>query len=314
MTRASDLLPGMRPLSTPVAAATIALRLQANRDADGDKPTAAGSRLRCSDAFKCSRSVAFGSTKVPRDVPLDAKSLAIFAMGDYIHQGLQEALIVHFEARCEVLADWNEAGLSLSGRADALYTWKSKFKPAGSWNVTRVPTNGDKVLVEAKSMSGYGFKYPVEGFVYKDADKAPSLPGPKAEHLVQAGLYALAPTIGAEFVHIVYVNKDTQDVAEWIIHVDEELTHLDGRTVRGMVEWETKRLAGILGRIDAGTIPARYVPDHGVVVAPAEGKSTKSHRLCGYCAWLPTCQDLPQEAVPFSELPREKQPLIGEDQ
>ena len=265
---------GMPPLDEPLAGAAITKRLREDREQRGEKPTAANTRLRCSDAHACSRRIAFGMLKIPRDIPLSDDSLMAFKAGDFYHQIAQEALTLALGARCEVPIDWSPQ-ISLSGHCDAVYD------------------GGDApVAVEIKSMGGYGFEYAVGN------RKSQSGPGPKPEHLVQAGLYALAPQIRAAEVHIVYLSKDRGTCAEWLIGVDQPLTHLaDSPTVESLVAAEIERLQGLLKRVDGGQLPKRFIPGFGVVDDPPESGSRAQPWNCRFCAWQPTCAGLPTEPV-----------------
>lgn len=278
----------MPPLSEPIAGPAITLRLRQERESGGERPTAFGTRLRCSDARACSRKIAFGMLKVPKDIPLTDDALMAFKAGDFYHQIVQEALVQTLDARCEVPIDWSPT-ISLSGHADAAFEWYGK-----------------KVVAEIKSMAGYGFDYAVGN------RKSKTGPGPKVEHLVQAGLYALAPQINAEAVHVIYVSKDRGTCGEWLIGVDDELRHLeDTPTVRSLVGEEIARLLGLLKRVDGGEIPKRFIPGHGVVNDPPEAGSRGDPWQCRFCAWQPTCAGLPSGPLPIDLVTKTEQQ--GED-
>lgn len=258
---------GMPPLDEPLLAAAIEAKL---RDERVDRSLAAATRLRCSDANACARKVAFASLGVPRDVKYSPESLIAFRAGDAYHQMAQEAATSWLDARCEIPVDWTPQGLSLSGHADAVY-------------------EGDegKVVVEIKSMAGYGFK-----IATGQVKRGDQLPGPKLEHLLQAGLYGLAPQIDARWVHIVYIDKDRNTTAEWLVSIDEPLAHLDGSTVRDLVKAEQDRLRVILGELDEGHLPAREIPGFGLVDDPPAAESRDNPWNCRYCSWQPTCVGL----------------------
>lgn len=269
---------GFPPLSEPIGGAAVAKRFREARAAQGDKPTAAGTRLRCSDANACSRKIVFGMLKIPRDIPFTDDTLMAFRAGDFYHQVVQEALTIELNARCEVPVDYSPE-ISLSGSCDAVYN-----------------ADGHTIAVEIKSMKGFGFDYCAGN------RKSQNGPGPKPEHLVQAGMYALAPQIGASKVHIIYMSKDSGTCAEWLIGVDEELPHLENQTVRGMVEEELARLRGILEVVDGGDLPKRYIPGVGVVEDPPAPDSRDNPWNCRYCSWQPTCAGLASGRVPLSIL------------
>lgn len=281
---------GMPPIDEPIAGAAVAKRLREARALQGDKPTAAGTRLRCSDANACSRKITFGMLKVPRDIALTDDALMAFRTGDFYHQVVQEALTLELNARCEVPVDYSPE-LSISGSADAVYVLSGDYP--GNHNA-----NGQTVVAEIKSMAGFGFDY------CTGARRSTGGPGPKPEHLVQAGLYGLAPQIGAGQVHIIYLSKDRGTCAEWLIGVDDELPHLGGQTVRGMVEDELARLRGILEVVDGGELPKRFIPGIGIVEDPPDANSKGNPWQCRFCAWQPTCAALSSDRLPLSVLNR----------
>lgn len=259
---------GMPPLDRPILAAAIEAKLREERT---DRALAGPTRLRCSDAYGCARKLAFASLGVPKDVQYSAESLIAFRAGDAYHQMAQEAAVAFLDARCEWPVDWTPE-LSLSGHADAIYN-----------------DEHGTVCVEIKSMAGYGFRL-ATGQGKEEA-------GPKVDHLLQVGLYALAPQIRADRVHIVYVDKDRNLTAEWVIGIDDPLPHLDEASVRELVADELVRLAGVLADLDAGRLPARDVPGFGIVDVPPEVDSRDDPWNCRYCSWQPTCAALATGAV-----------------
>lgn len=274
MTLAKTHIKGLPPLEQPVAGRAIEQRLQderARKDADhvaerSDTPA----RFTASDAYSCARKVAFGRLGVPKDITYDAATLMTFKAGDFYHQVAQEALVQWLDCRCEVDFDWRPQ-FSLYGRCDGVY---------------------DNTVVEIKSQAGYGFD------MATGARRSSDGPGPKIDHLIQGGLAALSPTINVGNVHMVYINKDRGVVAEWIIGVDDELPHLEGATIRGLVDDEFKRLAAIGVHLAAGDLPARLIPGFGLVTGDPPAKDSRDNPWnCRYCSWQPTCASLPCEVV-----------------
>lgn len=289
---------GMPPLDTPILAAAIEAKLRDERE---DRALAAQTRLRCSDANGCARQIAFRSLGVPKSVEYSVESLIAFKAGDAYHRIAEEAAIRAVNARCELPVDWSPA-LSLSGHADSVYALRElkSLLPDDHPVVTRLrergAKGGDLVAVEYKSMAGYGFKLAVGQVPGRKTE----LPGPKLADLLQCGMYALAPQVGARWVHMVYISKDINTTAEWLIGVDEPLTHLEGGpTLRQLVEAEHARLATLLATLDEGTLPARDVPGFGIVTdPPPHGAKGAQPWNCAYCSWNPTCAEMPAEAIP----------------
>jgi len=285
---------GLPPLSEPLAGAAIEARLEADRLSKtaeheahrGDDPA----RLAASDAGGCARKVALGRLRVPKDITYDAAALMTFRAGDFYHQITQEAMVQALDMRCEVDFDLRPK-LSLWGKADGVY---------------------DGRVVEIKSQSGYGFDLATGG---KRSDDGP---GPKSDHLVQAGFAAVSPQIQADAVHVVYINKDRGVCAEWIIGLDDPLPHLAPKdaeppTIRSLVNAEAKRLALILHYLDQDVMPARLVPGYGLVEGdpPEPGQRGAKPWNCAYCPWQPSCKGWSPNQFPFS-LTAEKAVVVAE--
>ena len=276
---------GLPPMDEPLAGAAIEARLaaeKARRDADheanrSDDPA----RLVASDAYGCARKVALGRLRVPKDITYDAATLMSFRAGDFYHQITQEAMVQALDMRCEVEFDLRPK-LSLYGKADGVYE-----------------VDGQRRVVEIKSRSGYGFD------LATGAKRSDAGPGPKIDHLLQAGFAAFAPQIQATAVHVVYINKDRGVCAEWVVGVDDPLPHLrngeDVPTLRGLLNAESKRLALILHYLDQGIMPARLVPGYGLVNdPPAAGERGAQPWNCVYCPYQPSCSKWSPNQFPFT--------------
>lgn len=277
---------GLPPLDEPVAGAAIESRLEADRvkrtaEHEANRPDDPA-RLAASDAGGCARKVALGRLRVPKDITYDAAALMTFRAGDFYHQITQEAMVQALDMRCEVDFDLRPK-LSLWGKADGVY--EVALKPE------RGPRNVERRVVEIKSQSGYGFD------LATGAKRSDDGPGPKSDHLVQAGFAAVSPQIQADGVHIIYLNKDRGVCAEWIIGMDDPLPHLTPKdseeppTIRGLVNAEAKRLSLILHYLDQDIMPARLVPGYGLVDhdPPRPGEKGAKPWNCAYCPWQPSC-------------------------
>lgn len=270
--KAAPPVKGLPPLEQPVAGLAIEQRLNDERARKDDEHAANRSdtpaMFTASDGYSCERKIAFGRLGVPKDITYDAAALMTFKAGDFYHQIAQEALVQWLDCRCEVDFDWRPV-FSLYGRCDGVYE------------------RGRRTVVEIKSQAGYGFD------LATGAKRSNDGPGPKLDHLMQAGFAALSPTIQADAVHIVYINKDRGVVAEWIVGVDDELPHLGGATVREIVSAEIVRLTAVAATMDAGHLPAREIPGYGLVEGdPPEKDSRDQPWNCRYCSWQPTCSGL----------------------
>lgn len=248
--------------------------LEAKRAALGPKPTAGGTRLRISDASRCSREIGFKLIGILGD-ELEGRTLLTFDIGTFLHETFQEAMEASYGAEAEVVVSYAGLDISLSGSADNVYV-----------------RDGEIVVAEYKSV-GYGFEYATGT---RPSRKGP---GPKRAHLMQATLYAMAPDLDAKLIHIVYVSKGTSETAEWLLDLDTAYDYLDGQTLRELATAELTRLQGIMARVDAGYLPARYVPGEGRIEQPSRGRSVKSSDACRYCAYFDSCSALPSGPQPI---------------
>ena len=251
----------------------LAVRMAAAREEEGPRPTADGTRLRGSMALDCARKVAYQALGVAPTIEIGTETLVTFAIGQSYHDEIQESLVTAYGAQLEVMCSYRPVGIDLSGHADAVYE-----------------RNGDVYAVEIKSMKDYAWNMAREGNRYDVYG-----PGPKREHITQAGLYALAPQIQADFVHMVYVSKDTGNVAEWVFSVHEPLIHWgEPTTVKLEVQAELERLHAIDILLQEGVMPGRDIPGYGIVKgAPPQAGSKDSPWNCRYCGWRDICADQP---------------------
>lgn len=285
----TDLL----PITDDILAGLIQSKMRAEKAA---RSLVVSTQFQCSNAYACSRQLAYRALDVPKDIVYTAEEIATFRTGDAYHHMAKEAAVRALNASCEMPVDWTGT-VSLSGFCDGVYVLSrlrglvSDHARIVEWFRSRHAFALDKVAVEVKSMADYGFEL-ATGMATKRGNVA----GPKYADLLQCGLYALSPQIDAKWCHIVYIDKETDAVAEWIVGVDEELPHL-GWTVRAMVEKELDRLADIAKQIDDGDLPARVVPGFGVVQSPPARGSKGEPWSCRYCSWQPTC-DATGEAGP----------------
>lgn len=283
MTLAKLHTKGLPPLAEPLAGAAIEARLSADNERRSAEHEANRSedpaRLVASDAYACARKVALSRLRVPKDITYDAAALMTFRAGDFYHQITQEAMIQALDMRCEVEFDLRPK-LSLYGKADGTYE-----------------IDGARRVVEIKSQSGYGFD------LATGAKRSDSGPGPKIDHLLQAGFAAVSPQIQADAVHVIYVNKDRGVVAEWVIGLDDPLPHIDDGTlsIRNLLNVEAKRLSLVLHYLDQDTMPARLVPGYGLVEDPPEpGQRGAKPWNCAYCPWQPSCAGWVTDQFPFT--------------
>lgn len=159
-----------------------------------------------SGAGRCLRERQLAFMGIKR-MPNDEKSANIFANGDYVHLRYQVAgLVGGWLEQAEVPAFLPE--YQLSGTLDGMLI------------------NGHGL--EVKSINDRGFTE-IATF------------GPKHDHLFQTHSYMLAKQL--DTFHIVYENKNTNQVKEFLIHRDEKLID---QIVRELEELNSATAAGVL--------------------------------------------------------------------
>ena len=141
------------------------------------------------DAGRCPRSIFFKFKNAPQK-GMEANILRIFDHGDYIHKLIMKSLIssreIHIVAS-EVNIPPQEI---ISGRADAI-----------------VSDGKDLYVLDIKSINSMGFRYMKE---------------PKKENINQIQLYLHYFEIPKGI--LLYVNKDNQELKEFIVNYDKELS------------------------------------------------------------------------------------------
>jgi len=146
-----------------------------------------------SDVFKCKRQLFY---EFKPDIPkkaLDARALMIFKAGDAFHDLVKNYLWRSGILRAEEarLPDKAKEELNLTGRFDAM--------------VSSTP-EGDRELVEIKSISHFGFEDMLE---------------PKEEWLGQLIIYM--HYLGVKKGVIFAINKNTSEMKQWPIDYDEKI-------------------------------------------------------------------------------------------
>ncbi len=223
-------------------------------DHDEDKPTAKGTRLRHSDAGKCSRYLGYVAAGVPKSDPMDLTGIWNVHLGTMLHDLWQAALVARFpDATVETTFGWDD--LDASCHVDALIRWSdpdpdpdSDRALLGDWRT---------IVYELKTIGGYGFKAAVG-----KARRGTPAEGPKREHVAQAAMNGLAAD--ADEIVIGYLAKETisntvgagmtdlaRFAAEWTLTRDE---------FEPIAVAEKARMAKVLELVDAGSLPARKFP------------------------------------------------------
>jgi hypothetical protein len=124
-------------------------------------------------------------------------------------------------------------------------------------------------------------------------------------------------TIDAQLLHIVLCDSErVGEVAEWWVDVDEPLDLADWPadvdvetgekvlpTVRSMVRAELWRQAEVLAKCEQGTLPARVVPNFGLVMVPPANDERGEPWQCRFCPFQPSCSRLsPNDVEDYGEM------------
>lgn len=182
-----------------------------------------------SDAGKCPRNIFFSLKHVPKK-ELEAERLRIFDHGDYIQMMIQRPLFSLGIVRAvEVPIRPNEI---ISGRADFI-----------------ISIEGVPYVVDVKSISG---RLNLE-----------KMAEPKPEHYYQVQLYLHFFKIQKGI--LLYINKDTQELKEFIFDYDEELANR-------ILKWFER----LKEKIEKDIVPKR-IPDY------------PKNWQCQYCPYREIC-------------------------
>ena len=248
----------------------FAKHLSDKNEADGPKPTAAGTLLRCSDAQNCLRQRGFAAAKFPEAHQLDTTVLLAFSLGTSMHELLQESIGNVYDGEFEAVVDLSGSGVSLSGSADGV-----------------VEIDGETMLLEIKTMGAYPFKMAKESGL------------PKRQHVAQAALYAMGfPEVTK--LWMVYLAKESGfrghkagEMLEFIIDLDEPT--FEGLTPRQVAEGELENFRSVQNDLSNNMLPDAVVfDDNGVDMLvekpPAYGSSKGQPWNCRYCRYQSICE------------------------
>lgn len=271
----------MFPIDGGMVAKAVTDELRHRQEMNGPRPTADGTRGRGSFSHSCSRKIGLEVAQIPRTVPDNDAWLITWQIGQDAHDRIQAGLIRHFGARIEVPVSY-KPHRDVSGNVDAVYDHN--------------PITGEQrvngTAVEIKSMKQWGFDQAI-GRKTRRGEPA----GPKAEHITQAAIYALAPQLDVAWVHLIYWAKDSGDMADWVLGVDDPCTHLPGQpTPRQLAETEMDRFEKIFAVIDSGEVPGAAVPGYEPFADPG---NVDDNWQCRFCAHQPTCVAIGKGRAPL---------------
>jgi len=168
-------------------------------------------RFYITDAGKCPRAVFFKFKNAPKE-EMEARILRMFDHGDYIHRLILNTLFSLGIVRSSEINIPPQR--VISGRADAILSWEDEL-----------------YVLDIKSMNSFLFKNLVQ---------------PKQENVFQLQLYL--HFFGIKKGILLYVNKDTQELKEFIVLYDRVLS---AKLLKDLESLKTK--------IDSNTIPKRLL-------------------------------------------------------
>lgn len=286
---------GEPPDAQPRFVQLLVEKMAAANDEAGDKPTAHGTRVRHSDAGKCSRAIAYTAAGVPRSDQMDLAGTWVTSLGTLIHEAWQEALAEKFPG-ASIETKLRIDGLDASGHADA---------------VIDLPEPVKRILFELKTCGGFSYKMKV--------GERGNPEGPSWEHKLQAALNGLA--IDADEIVIGYIATEA-------ISKPAAARKKIGELARFCAEWsytreefepwalaEQKRLQGILDLLDEGQLAARKfatpeLPAGHEIIDPATGRwevkrddqvvDTGTFWACGYCSFQTVCATTEPGRIPVT--------------
>jgi len=291
---------GVRPDTDPFIGRAIAKAWLDKNYQEGKAHAVEGSRFRFSMAGTCSRQLQYYINGEPVTNPPDAADAWRMGLGTMVHTAIQEyfeASMVngvfdcnYYEVEMETKTSIPE--ISGSGHVDMFFTLFDKdSKPYR------------KVVVEIKTLNGFGFKVAATGF------KGPA-EGPRRDHIKQAALSAYA--LDADDVIMCYVSMENVSPSIAGKYCDDpEFGRFTAQWTYSKAEWmplaeaEIARVSSVLSQIDdpsGGLVEPTIENDNGLLVSitdPATGRWELMHEdtlidsgrawQCGYCRYRDTC-------------------------
>jgi hypothetical protein len=301
---------GEPPDAQPRFVQLLVEKMAAANDEAGDKPTAHGTRVRHSDAGKCSRAIAFTAAGVPRSDPMDLPGVWVTSLGTLIHEAWQAALAEKFPD-ASIEAKLRIGGLDASGHADAVIDMPDVAMEVGAPDTSGYHPPIKRILFELKTCGGFSYKMKV--------GERGNPEGPSWEHKLQAALNGLA--IDADEIVIGYIATEA-------ISKPAAARKKIGELTRFCAEWsysreefepwavaEQKRLQGILDLLDEGQLAARKfatpeLPAGHEIVDPKTGRwevkrddqivDTGTFWACGYCSFQTVCATTEPGRIPVT--------------
>lgn len=242
---------------------------------DHDKPTAAGTRFRHSDAGRCARALAYTALGQEPTNPATPSGLWQMNVGTYGHELIQAALVKKYgdAVQCEVVCVWSD-GFDGSGHADAL-----------------VVIEGRRVLVEVKTSGAFGWDKSVG--VNRKSFKRSDPEGPKTGALIQGALNALALDCDELVIVMLSMENASVNLAERLGLTEVERFCATWTYPRSVWEpWavaEKARVSKVLEQLDDGYLPERIALDDDMAPSVLNPDLAAPDWRCGYCVYRDRC-------------------------
>jgi len=284
---------GRPPLEEPLIVVALAKAWMAEYETAGhtQKPMSIADRkYRASWTTSCDRQMYYLITSTELSEPMTVADYWRFGMGSMVHDALEKSIASLFpDAECEVAVDLRPIGLDGAATVDIIVT-----------------IDGRKIVVEVKSINGYGFKMAVTSF------RSPP-EGPRYSAVVQGALAALAAD--ADELRVGYLSLENLSPSMALDYADEEgIGRFAAEWAFGRDEFEpvarhhVARVNRIFALAEDGILPTRQLHDPFAypagaviedpmrkmwVVRNAKGKATQTGTCweCDYCSFRTKCID-----------------------
>jgi len=258
---------------------------------EDDKPHAAPSRIRHSDAGRCARFLGYRLTDAEVSNPLTVADYYRFWIGQLVHTEMQEIAAKKWPG-CEIefitvnpVTDAHGLAIS-SGHGDLLIVLKDR--------------DGRRYALEIKTLNGFGFQKAI-GF-RGDAE------GPRSSALIQGALNAHLHDADVLVLLVLSIDciaagqATKAGFAPWQRFMAE--WHYERNQFQPIAEQELARFEAIVTKTDTIGLPARSIPSlpaGALITNPAKGRwtveqdgrifSNGSTWECDYCPFQLSCTE-----------------------
>jgi hypothetical protein len=294
---------GWVPDAAPRWAQLLALKWQADGEAERAAHVSSGAKFRASDAGGCARKLAYKAAGIAESNPMDITGYWNTTIGRWLHDQWQKAM----DEDPDVHASFEVEFRFLDGRGivriDAVIELETPSPRDSNEPFT--------VAYEGKSINGYGYKAAI-GKIRRGTPAE----GPRMGAILQGAIGGLC------------ANADEVVVGNWAKETLSGSTYGDvDELTRFTCEWtltrdqfeplaraEIERVGGILDLLETGLLASRKIPGvSGEIVDPAMGRwerrdpsgivlDTGTTWECKYCAFQDLCAKTPSGRVAVDQV------------